>query len=129
MNMNRSHREMEKHFRVWVYKEGEAPIFHMGPLNDIYSTEGQFMDEFESGKSPFLAKDPNDAVSFFLPISVVNIILYVYRPYTDYSRARLQNIFTDYIHLLSHRYPFWNTTSGADHFMLSCHDWVCYLFF
>lgn len=115
---------MEKRFRVWVYKEGDTPIFHVGPVNDIYSSEGQIMDELESGKSPYLAKHPNEAISFFLPVSVVNIILYVYRPYTNYSRARLQNIFKDYIHLVSHRYPFWNRTTGADHFMLSCHDWV-----
>ncbi|KAI9118323.1 hypothetical protein K1719_010655 [Acacia pycnantha] len=121
---HQSHREMEKRFRIWVYKEGQAPIFHKGPLNDIYAIEGQWMEEFESGMSPFLAKHPMDAISFFLPISVVNIVLYVYRPYTDYSRLRLQNIFQDYIRLISLRYPFWNQTGGADHFMLSCHDWA-----
>ncbi|XP_028799173.1 probable glycosyltransferase At5g11130 [Neltuma alba] len=115
---------MEKRFRIWVYKEGEAPIFHNGPLNDIYSIEGQFIDEFESGLSPFLAKHPMEAISFFLPVSIVNIVLYVYRPYTNYSRLRLQSIFQDYVHLVSHRYPFWNQTRGADHFMLSCHDWA-----
>ena len=121
---NRSCIEMEKRFRIWVYKDEEAPIFHNGPMNDIYGIEGQFMDEFESGMSAFIAKDPTEAISFFLPISVVNIIIYVYRPYTNYSRLRLQNIFEDYIHLISHRYPFWNQSRGADHFMLSCHDWV-----
>ncbi|KAI4316347.1 hypothetical protein L6164_024335 [Bauhinia variegata] len=115
---------MKKRFRVWVYKEGEPPIFHRGPMNDIYSIEGQFIDELESDKSPFLAKHPNQALVFFLPISVVNIIVYVYRPYTNYSRARLQNIVKDYIDLVSHRYPYWNRSQGADHFLLSCHDWA-----
>ncbi|KAL2318061.1 hypothetical protein Fmac_031937 [Flemingia macrophylla] len=121
---HQSHKEMEKRFRIWVYKEGEAPIFHQGPMNDIYSIEGQFLDELESGQSPLLAKNPNEANVFFLPVSVVNIVQYVYRPYTDYSRARLQNIVKDYIHLVSQRYPYWNKSIGADHFLLSCHDWA-----
>lgn len=115
---------MEKRFRIWVYEEGEAPIFHDGPMNDIYSIEGQFLDELESGKSAFLAKHPNEAIAFFLPVSVVNIIQFVYLPYNDYSRERLQNIVKDYIHVVSRRYPYWNHSTGADHFFLSCHDWV-----
>ncbi|TKY58124.1 glycosyltransferase protein [Spatholobus suberectus] len=121
---HQSLKEMEKRFRIWVYKEGEPPIFHHGPMNDIYSIEGQFLDELESGKSPFLAKDPNEANAFFLPVSVVNIVQYVYWPYTNYSRARLQNIVKDYIDLVSHRYPYWIKSRGADHFLLSCHDWA-----
>lgn len=121
---NRSHIQMEKRFRVWAYKEGEQPLFHRGPMNDIYSIEGQFIDELESDKSPFAASHPDDAVAYFIPVSIVNIIRYVYRPYTDYSRKRLQNIVKDYIDLISSRYPYWNRSNGADHFFVSCHDWV-----
>ncbi|KAK7320677.1 hypothetical protein VNO77_30375 [Canavalia gladiata] len=55
---------MEKRFRILDYKEGEAPIFHRRPLNDTYTIEGEFLDELESGKSPFSAKDPNEAIAF-----------------------------------------------------------------
>ena len=116
---------MEKRFRVWTYKEGEPPLFHGGPMNDIYSVEGQFMDELETGNSPFEATSPDDALTFFLPVSITNIIRFIYRPYTSYSRDRLQNVVQDYVGVVSHRYPFWNRSSGADHFLVSCHDWVC----
>jgi xylogalacturonan beta-1,3-xylosyltransferase len=124
MILIRSHKEMLKGLRVWAYKEGEPPLFHAGPMSSIYSIEGQFMEEMESGKSSFSATNPDEATAFFLPVSVVNIIQYVYRPYTTYSRLRLQNIVIDYIASISNKYPFWNTSRGADHFLLSCHDWV-----
>lgn len=121
---HQSHIEMEKRFRVWTYPEGEPPLFHHGPVNNIYSIEGQFIDEMESGKSPFMASHPDEALAFFLPISVVNIIRFVYRPYTNYSRDRLQKIVEDYIRIVSYKYPYWNRSRGADHFMVSCHDWA-----
>lgn len=116
---------MEKRFRIWTYKQGEPPLFQEGPMNDIYSIEGQFMDEL-SGESPFSAKDPDEALAFFLPVSVVNIVRYVYRPYTTYSRVRLQNVIEDFIGIISKRYPYWKRSNGADHFLVSCHDWVCH---
>ncbi|XP_020536418.1 probable glycosyltransferase At5g11130 [Jatropha curcas] len=121
---HQSHIEMEKRFRVWTYKEGEPPLFHNGPVNNIYSTEGQFIDELESGKSLFSARHPDEALAFFLPVSIVAIIQYVYRPYVNYSRQRLQIIVKDYVETISTRYPYWNRTSGADHFLVSCHDWA-----
>ncbi|GAB2275442.1 hypothetical protein Dimus_010199 [Dionaea muscipula] len=119
-----SHIEMEKRFRIWAYKEGEAPIFHGGPMNNIYSIEGQIIDELCTGNSHFTARHPDEAYAFFLPISIVSIIRFVYRPYTTYARDRLQNIVADYVHLVAQRYPFWNRTRGADHFFASCHDWA-----
>lgn len=115
---------MEKRFRVWTYKEGEPPLFHKGPMADIYCIEGHLIDELESGKSPFSARHPDEALAFFLPVSILNIIVFVYRPYTNFSRSRLQNIVKDYIDTVSARYPYWNRSSGADHFLVSCHDWV-----
>ena len=118
---------MEKRFRVWAYKEGEPPLFHMGPMNEIYSTEGHFMNELQNESSRFLAHDPNEAHAFFIPVSVVYVIEYVYRPYVNYSRAMLQDVVEDYIAIVYKKYPFWNRTGGADHFLVSCHDWVCIL--
>ncbi|GAB2223399.1 hypothetical protein Droror1_Dr00017540 [Drosera rotundifolia] len=119
-----SHIEMEKRFKIWAYKEGEPPIFNHGPMNNIYSIEGQIIDELCTGNSPFTARHPDEAHVFFLPISIVGIIRYVYRPYTTYARDRLQNIVADYIHMVADRYPFWNRSRGADHFLASCHDWA-----
>ncbi|XP_026386899.1 probable glycosyltransferase At5g20260 [Papaver somniferum] len=118
-----SHIEMEKRFKVWTYKEGEQPLVHDGPVNNIYSTEGQFIDEMESGKSLFIAKHPDEAHAFFLPFSVANVIRYIYKPITSFSRDRLQQFVEDYVSVVANRYPYWNRSSGADHFMVSCHDW------
>ncbi|MBA0817045.1 hypothetical protein Gohar_001641 [Gossypium harknessii] len=121
---HQSHIEMVKRFKIWIYKEGERPLVHNGPMKNIYAIEGQFIDEIESRKSPFKAQDPNEAHVLFLPISVGHIVKYIYMPITTYDRDRLVRIFTDYIKVVSHKYPFWNRTNGADHFMLSCHDWA-----
>ncbi|XP_071700278.1 probable glycosyltransferase At5g11130 [Rutidosis leptorrhynchoides] len=116
--------EMERNFKVWAYKEGELPIFHGGPMHDIYSSEGQIMDEIESHKSRFFARNPNEALVFFLPVSVVSIRHYLYRPHYDYDRRIIQDLVTDYVGILSKKYPYWNRSSGADHFFVSCHDWA-----
>jgi xylogalacturonan beta-1,3-xylosyltransferase len=115
---------MEKRFRVWTYREGEQPLFHRGPMNDIYSIEGQIIDELESGRSQFSAKNPDEALAFFVPVSIASILHFIYRPYVTYSRKQIQDIAEDYIGLISSKYPYWNRSSGADHFMISCHDWV-----
>lgn len=118
-----SHIEMEKRFKVWTYKEGELPLVHEGPLNNIYSTEGQFIDEMESGASQFSAQHPEQAHVFFLPFSVARLRRFVFKPEPSLPQERLNLFVTDYIRVISSRYPFWNTSAGADHFMVSCHDW------
>ncbi|XP_062078152.1 probable glycosyltransferase At3g42180 [Humulus lupulus] len=117
---------MVKRFKVWSYKEGERPIFHMGPMSNIYAIEGQFIEEIDSEESPFRAKHPEDAHTFFMPISVANIIKFIYSPViypSDYKRDRLCRLMNDYVSVVANKYPFWNTSTGADHFMISCHDW------
>ncbi|XP_034700461.1 probable glycosyltransferase At5g20260 isoform X1 [Vitis riparia] len=126
---HQSHIEMVKRFKVWTYREGAQPIFHEGPLTNIYAIEGQFIDEmdFIVGKSPFIAKHPDEAHAFFLPLSVVKVVQFLYLPITspeDYSRKRLQRIVTDYVKVVADKYPYWNRSGGADHFMVSCHDWA-----
>ncbi|XP_075650764.1 putative glycosyltransferase At5g20260 [Castanea sativa] len=124
---HQSHIEMMKRFKVWTYGEGEQPLVHNGPLKDVYAIEGQFIDEIESYKSPFRACNPEEAHVFFLPISVANIVDYVYMPITtdaDFYRDRLQRIVMDYVKVVADKHPYWNRSNGADHFMLSCHDWA-----
>ncbi|KAI3906521.1 hypothetical protein MKW98_009429 [Papaver atlanticum] len=118
-----SHIEMEKRFKVWTYKEGDLPLVHEGPLNNIYSTEGQFIDEMESGASRFSAQHPDQAHVFFLPFSVARLRRFVFKPEPSLPQDRLNWFVTDYIRVISSRYPFWNRSAGADHFMVSCHDW------
>ncbi|KAH0989535.1 hypothetical protein GBA52_001018 [Prunus armeniaca] len=104
---------MEKRFRIWTYKEGEPPLFQEGPMNDIYSIEGQFMDEL-SGESPFSAKRlPMRALAFFssrqcrqhceICLQALHHLL---------SRVRLQNVIEDFIGIVSKRYPYWKKATG-----------------
>ncbi|KAG5242787.1 glycosyltransferase [Salix suchowensis] len=109
-----SYEEMERRFKVWVYREGELPLVHGGPVNNIYSIEGH----------RFIARHPDEAQAFLLPISVAYIIHYVYMPRITFSRDQLQRLVTDYVRVLADKHPYWNRTHGADHFSVSCHDWA-----
>ncbi|XP_020237198.1 probable glycosyltransferase At5g20260 isoform X2 [Cajanus cajan] len=124
---HQSHMEMMKRFKVWVYREGEQPLVHEGPVNNKYAIEGQFMDEMDtSNKSPFKATHPQQAHLFLIPFSVAKVIRYVYKPRksrSDYDPERLQHLLEDYINIVANRYPYWNRSKGSDHFLVSCHDW------
>lgn len=116
---------MEKRFKIWTYREGDLPLFHNGPVNNIYAIEGQFMDELEGGQSQFAARDPAEAHAFYLPLSIARIVQYMYTPPINYSANYQEKLVTDYIHVIANKYQYWNRSSGADHFLVSCHDWVC----
>ncbi|XP_073061139.1 probable glycosyltransferase At5g03795 [Primulina eburnea] len=120
----RSYQEMERVFKVYVYEEGEAPIFHNGPCRSIYSTEGRFINQMEKGNH-FRTKDPKEASVYFMPFSVVVMVQYLYEPGAMDMHA-IGNTIADYVQTISHKHPYWNTSLGADHFMLSCHDWGPY---
>ncbi|KAK4281587.1 hypothetical protein QN277_013059 [Acacia crassicarpa] len=117
----RSYIEMEKQFKVFVYEEGEPPVFHNGPCKSIYAMEGNFIHAIEINKQ-FRTKDPGKAHVFFLPFSVAMMVQFVYqRDSRDFGPIR--KTARDYVNLISTRYPYWNRSLGADHFMVACHDW------
>ncbi|GER54038.1 exostosin family protein [Striga asiatica] len=120
----RSYLEMERVFKIYVYEEGEAPVFHDGPCRSIYSTEGRFIHEIEKGEH-YRTYDPNEAHVFFMPFSVVVMVRYIYESGSP-DMTPVANTVADYVDTIAHRHPFWNRTLGADHFMLSCHDWGPY---
>jgi hypothetical protein len=125
---HRSYLEMERQLKVYVYEEGEPPVFHDGPCRSIYSTEGRFIHsmetetEAEEGRR-LRTRDPARAHVFFLPFSVVKMVQTIYEPGSR-DMAPLKRTVADYVRVLSSKYPYWNRSLGADHFMLSCHDWV-----
>ncbi|KAK4750040.1 hypothetical protein SAY87_027489 [Trapa incisa] len=119
---HRSYLEMEKQFKVFVYEEGEPPVFHNGPCKSIYSMEGNFIHMMETN-ARFRTRDPERAHAFFLPFSVVMMVQFVYvRDSHDFGPIKQTVI--DYLNVVSTKYPFWNRSLGSDHFMLACHDWV-----
>ncbi|KAL8135891.1 hypothetical protein AgCh_010489 [Apium graveolens] len=117
---HRSYMEMEKKFKIYIYEEGDPPIFHYGPCKQIYAIEGYFIQNLEV--SNFRTRDPDEAHVYFLPLSVVMISQYVY-VVDSHEWDAMKNIVHDYINVISTRHPYWNRSLGADHLMLACHDW------
>ncbi|KAK4492898.1 hypothetical protein RD792_000223 [Penstemon davidsonii] len=117
----RSYLLMESMFKIFVYEEGEPPLFHNGPSKDIYSSEGLLLGFIESN-THFRTHNPHEAHAYFLPFSVVMILHHLFDPVIR-DKAVLERVVSDYIHVISSKYSYWNRSLGADHFMLSCHDW------
>eukprot|EP00268_Persea_americana_P023624 TRINITY_DN2317_c0_g1_i1.p1 TRINITY_DN2317_c0_g1~~TRINITY_DN2317_c0_g1_i1.p1 ORF type:complete len:522 (+),score=66.24 TRINITY_DN2317_c0_g1_i1:454-2019(+) len=118
---HRSYLEMEKVFKIFVYKEGEPPLFHDGPCRSIYSSEGRFIYDLETN-TQFRTSDPDIAQVHFLPFSITKMVHYLYEP-NSFNLKPVKQTVVDYINVISNKYPYWNRSLGADHFFLSCHDW------
>ncbi|XP_043699391.1 probable glycosyltransferase At5g03795 [Telopea speciosissima] len=118
---HRSYLEMEKQLKVFIYEEGEPPVFHNGPCKSIYSMEGNFINMLEMD-SQFRTRDPEKAHVFFLPFSVTMMVRYVYVA-NSHDIAPIKRTVIDYVDIISKKYPFWNRSLGADHFIVACHDW------
>jgi hypothetical protein len=118
----RSYELMEKMLRVYVYQDGEKPIFHQPILDGIYASEGWFMKHMEANEN-FVTKDPGKAHLFYLPFSsrLLELTLYVRH---SHSRTNLIEYMRNYAGMIAAKYHFWNRTGGADHFVAACHDWV-----
>nr|GEZ20658.1 probable glycosyltransferase At3g42180 [Tanacetum cinerariifolium] len=72
-----------------------------------------------------MANHPDEAHAFLIPLSVAEIVHYLFSPSEIITfRERIQDIFEDYIGVIAQKYPYWNRSNGADHFYVSCHDWV-----
>ncbi|XP_019187801.1 PREDICTED: probable glycosyltransferase At5g03795 isoform X2 [Ipomoea nil] len=118
---HRSYLEMEKRFRIFIYEEGEPPVFHYSSSLGILGIEGILIHQLEISK--FITKDPEKAHVFFLPFSVYSIVHNVFVRESHLWRP-MQNTALDYVDGISRKHPYWNRSLGYDHFMLACHDWA-----
>lgn len=116
---------MEQTLKVYIYAEGERPIFHQPPLKGIYASEGWFMKLLKANKK-FITKKPKKAHLFYLPFSTRMLEVALYVP-DSHDRKPLIDVLSNYVQMIKTKYSFWNRTSGADHFLVACHDWVCLL--
>ncbi|WOG96086.1 hypothetical protein DCAR_0415416 [Daucus carota subsp. sativus] len=117
---HRSYLEMEKQFKVFIYEEGDPPIFHTAPSHGVLGLEGIFINEME--QSQFRTRDPDKAQVYFLPFSIISIVHFVY-VVDSHDWSLMENTVADYVNVIAQKYPYWNRSLGADHFMLACHDW------
>ncbi|XP_031373229.1 probable glycosyltransferase At5g03795 isoform X2 [Punica granatum] len=108
--------------RVYVYKEGEKPVLHQPVLKGIYASEGWFMKQMKASKR-FVTKDARKAHLFYLPFSSRMLEEALYVPGSHNHRNLIQFL-KNYLDLIGAKYPFWNRTGGADHFLVACHDWA-----
>ncbi|KAG5225400.1 glycosyltransferase [Salix suchowensis] len=118
----KSYELMEDILKVYIYKEGERPILHQPVLKGIYASEGWFMKLLEANKK-FVTKDPKKSHLFYLPFSSRNLEVKLYVP-DSHSHKNLIRYLKNYLDMISAKYPFWNRTRGADHFLVACHDWA-----
>ncbi|KAK4415561.1 putative glycosyltransferase [Sesamum alatum] len=120
----RSYELMERVLKIYVYKEGNKPIFHQPILKGLYASEGWFMKLMEGNKH-FVVKDPRKAHLFYMPFSsrMLEYTLYVRN---SHNRTNLRQYLKDYSEKIAAKYSFWNRTGGADHFLVACHDWAPY---
>ncbi|BAT72855.1 glycosyltransferase protein [Vigna angularis] len=120
----RSYELMERTLKVYIYKDGDKPIFHQPILKGLYASEGWFMKLMEENKY-FAVKDPSKAHLFYLPFSarMLEHSLYVRN---SHNRTNLRQFLKDYTDKISAKYRHFNRTGGADHFLVACHDWAPY---
>lgn len=115
---------MERILKVYIYKEGDKPIFHQPHLRGIYASEGWFMKLIEGNKQ-FVARDPRKAHLFYLPFSSLNLRSALHQE--SFARQKdLEKYLKNYTDIIAKKYRFWNKARGADHFLVACHDWVCF---
>ncbi|KAL4604538.1 hypothetical protein ACB092_10G199900 [Castanea dentata] len=118
----RSYELMEDTLKVYIYREGKKPVLHQPRLTGIYASEGWFMKLLEANQK-FITKDPRKAHLFYLPFSsqMLEETLYIAN---SHSFDNLIKFLKNYLDLIEAKYPFWNRTGGADHFLVACHDWA-----
>ncbi|KAM7459365.1 hypothetical protein LguiA_036359 [Lonicera macranthoides] len=118
----RSYELMEQTLKVYIYREGKRPIFHQTVLKGIYASEGWFMKLLKANKQ-YVTKNPKKAHLFYLPFSSRMLEETLYIP-NSHSDRNLVQYLKNYLDMIVAKYPFWNRTGGADHFLVACHDWA-----
>lgn len=114
---------MEQTLKVYICREGSKPVFHQPILKGIYASEGWFMKMLELNKQ-FVTRNPKKAHLFYLPFSSRMLKETLYVP-NSHSHKNLVAYLKNYLDMIIRKYPFWNRTDGADHFLIG-HDHLCF---
>ncbi|KAI3823391.1 hypothetical protein L1987_04826 [Smallanthus sonchifolius] len=112
---------MNKSFKIFMYPHNKNDPFANVLLPVEFEPEGNYASESFFKKtlnnSHFLTKDPSKADLFYLPFSIARL-----RHDPRVGIDGIQDFIKNYIFNVSHYYPYWNRTGGADHFYVSCHS-------
>ncbi|XP_076888930.1 putative glycosyltransferase At5g03795 [Bidens hawaiensis] len=113
--------KMNKSFKIFMYPHNKNDPFANVLLPVDFEPEGNYASESFFKKalnnSHFLTKDPSKADLFYLPFSIARL-----RHDPRVGIVGIQDFIKDYIYNVSHYYPYWNQTGGADHFYVACHS-------
>lgn len=112
---------MNKTLKIYVYPHERNDPFANVLLPVNYEPGGNYASEsyFKKAlmRSHFITKNPSEADLFFLPFSIASL-----RHDRRIGVGGIKDFIKDYIFNISHRYPYWNRTGGADHFYVACHS-------
>ncbi|XP_073298104.1 probable glycosyltransferase At5g03795 [Primulina huaijiensis] len=116
-----NYKEMNRSLKIFVYPHKQNDPFANVLLPVDFEPNGNYDSESYFKKilvnSHFSTKDPSKADLFFLPFSIARL-----RHDPRVGISGLQDFVKDYIANISHEYPYWNRSGGADHFYVACHS-------
>ncbi|KAL3532218.1 hypothetical protein ACH5RR_005739 [Cinchona calisaya] len=116
-----NYKAMNKSLKIYVYSHRRDHPFANILLPVDFEPGGNYASESYFKKvlmsSHFVTKDPSRADLFFLPFSIARL-----RHDPRVGIHGIQDFIRNYIFNISHEYPYWNRTGGADHFYVACHS-------
>ncbi|KAK4483770.1 hypothetical protein RD792_010973 [Penstemon davidsonii] len=116
-----NYKEMNKTLKIYVYPHTQDDPFANVLLPVDFEPGGNYASESYFKKvlmtSHFITKEPSKADLFFLPFSIARL-----RHDPRVGINGIQDFVKDYIFNISHKYPYWNRSGGADHFYVACHS-------
>ncbi|KAL8193294.1 hypothetical protein R6Q57_026875 [Mikania cordata] len=117
-----NYKQMNKSLKIYIYPHVKSDPFAniflpntRGSPGGNYASESYF--KIALSMSHFVTQDPSKADLFFLPFSIASM-----RHDKRIGVGGIKSFIKDYIFSISHKYPFWNRTGGADHFYVACHS-------
>lgn len=115
------YKEMNRSLKIYVYPHQKADPFSNVLLAVDFEPGGNYASESYFKKvlvtSHFTTKDPSSADLFFLPFSIARL-----RHDPRVGIDGIKDFIKSYIFNISHKYPYWNYSNGADHFYVACHS-------
>ncbi|GLT87426.1 hypothetical protein SLE2022_055110 [Rubroshorea leprosula] len=115
------YKAMNRSFKIYVYPHSKDQPFANVLLPPESNVKGNYASElyFKKAlmKSHFVTKDPGEADLFYMPFSVSAM-----RADPRIDVEGIPDYVKGYIYNISHKYPYWNRTGGADHFYVACHS-------